>query len=67
MTASRDRRPYVAAATAIIATAAMMAGCARPGRELKAPCAPLGYVDDPACGPLKPVNATPFENVIEDE
>jgi hypothetical protein len=45
----------------------MMAGCARPGRELKAPCAPLGYVDDPACGPLKPVNATPFENVIEDE
>ena len=67
MTASRDRRPYVAAATAIIATAAMMAGCARPGRELKAPCAPLGYADDATCGPLKPVNATPFENVVEDE
>jgi hypothetical protein len=45
----------------------MMAGCARPGRELKAPCAPLGYADDATCGPLKPVNATPFENVVEDE
>jgi hypothetical protein len=44
-----------------------MTACARPSRELKAPCTPLGYADDTACGPLKPVNATPFENVIEDE
>jgi len=61
------RRPFIAAAAAIIATAVMMTACARPGRELKAPCAPLGYADDPACGPLKPANATPFESVIEDE
>jgi hypothetical protein len=53
-------------ATAIIA-AATMAGCARPGRELKAPCAPLGYADAADCGPLKPVNATPFESMTEDE
>lgn len=67
MTAPRDRRRIIATATAIIATGAMMAGCARPGRELKAPCAPLGYADDVTCGPLKPVNARPFESVIGDE
>jgi len=67
MTAPRHRRPLIAAAAAIIATAVMMTGCARPGRELKAPCAPLGYADDATCGPLKPVNATPFDSVIEDE
>jgi hypothetical protein len=61
------KRPSIAAATAIIATAVMATGCARPGRELKAPCAPLGYADDVTCGPLKPVNATPFESVIENE
>jgi hypothetical protein len=67
MAAFRDRQRYFAAATALIATAAMMTGCARPGRELKAPCAPLGYADDATCGPLKVVNATPFGSVIEDE
>jgi len=67
MTASRGKRLSVVDAVAIIATAAMMSGCARPGRELKAPCAPLGYADDATCGPLKPVNATPFGSVIEDE
>lgn len=68
MTVRRHRRPLIAAATAIIAMATMMVtGCARPGRELKAPCAPLGYADDVTCGPLKAVNATPFERVVEDE
>jgi hypothetical protein len=67
MTAPRHRWPLIAAAVAIIATPLMITGCARPGRELKAPCAPLGYADDATCGPLKPVNATPFESVIEDE
>jgi hypothetical protein len=66
MTVCRDRRLPIAVAAAIIALT-VMAGCARPDRELKAPCAPLGYADDAACGPLKPVNATPFESVIEDE
>lgn len=67
MQAPKYKWSSIAVATAIIATAAMMAGCARPGRELKAPCAPLGYADDAACGPLKPANATPFESVVEDE
>jgi hypothetical protein len=67
MAAPRNRHLFFVAATALIATAAMMAGCARPGSELKAPCAPLGYADDATCGPLKAVNATPFESAIEDE
>ncbi len=58
---------FIASVTAVMAVAIMMAGCARPGRELKAPCPALGYADDASCGPLKPVNATPFESVIEDE
>lgn len=67
MQASHISRQSIAAATAVIATAVMMTGCARPGRELKAPCAPLSYAEDAACGPLKPANATPFESVVEDE
>lgn len=67
MTVCRHRRLLIAAATAIIATAVMMVGCARPGRELKAPCAPLSYADDAGCGPLKPANVTPFESVVEDK
>ncbi|WP_256754656.1 hypothetical protein [Mesorhizobium sp. Mes31] len=67
MQASRISRQSIAAATAVLATALLMTGCARPGRELKAPCAPLGYAEDAACGLLKPANATPFERVVEDE
>lgn len=44
----------------------MLGGCAGPGRELKAPCAPLAYAGDTSCGPLKPVNAPPFDRVVED-
>ncbi|RWO26704.1 hypothetical protein [Mesorhizobium sp.] len=44
----------------------MVGGCAGPGRELKAPCAPLAYVGDASCGPLKPVNAPPFDRAVED-
>jgi hypothetical protein len=67
MQASHISRQSIAAAPAVIATALMMTGCARPGRELKAPCAPLSYAQHSACGPLKPANATPLESVFEDE
>ncbi|OBQ86500.1 hypothetical protein A9K71_17480 [Mesorhizobium sp. WSM3873] len=55
-----------AAVVALGAMSVTVAGCARPARELKAPCAPLAYVGDASCGPLKPVNAPPFDRVVED-
>ncbi|RUX47749.1 hypothetical protein EOA33_17545 [Mesorhizobium sp. M4A.F.Ca.ET.050.02.1.1] len=55
------RRGGVVAAVASV----MLGGCAGPGRELKAPCAPLAYAGDTSCGPLKPVNAPPFDRVVE--
>ncbi|WP_292674137.1 hypothetical protein [Mesorhizobium sp.] len=51
---------------AVAVTSVTLSGCARPGRELKAPCAPLAYAGDASCGPLKPVNAPPFDRVVED-
>ncbi|MEI9425362.1 hypothetical protein O7A70_29815 [Mesorhizobium sp. Cs1299R1N1] len=54
------------AVVAVAVTSVTVGGCARPGRELKAPCAPLAYAGDASCGPLKPVNATPFDGVVED-
>lgn len=51
---------------AVALTSLMIGGCARPGRELKAPCAPLAYAGDASCGSLKPVNAPPFDRLAED-
>ncbi|TGQ13493.1 hypothetical protein [Mesorhizobium sp. M00.F.Ca.ET.217.01.1.1] len=51
---------------AVAVVGVMLGGCARPGRELKAPCAPLAYAGKASCGPLKPVNAPPFDRVVED-
>ncbi|WP_292387272.1 hypothetical protein [Mesorhizobium sp.] len=50
---------------AVAVTSVMLGGCARPGRELRAPCTPLAYAGDASCGPLKPVNAPPFDRVVE--
>lgn len=54
-----------AGVVAVAVASVMVGGCARPSRELKAPCAPLAYVGNPGCGPLKPVNAPPFDRVVE--
>lgn len=56
-----------AGVVAVAVASVMLGGCARPGRELKAPCAPLAYAGDAGCGLLKPVNAPPFDRVVEDE
>ncbi|GEM_PF-6451629 len=49
---------------AVMATSLM--ACAS-GKELKAPCGPLkSYVEtEDTCGPLKPINATPFDAILD--
>lgn len=42
----------------VLMIAALATGCARPGRELKAPCGPISsYAADGKCGELKPANS----------
>lgn len=44
--------------------AALITACARPARELKAPCGPLSaFAKDDHCGAAKPVNAA-FQTVL---
>lgn len=46
--------------------AALATGCARPGRELKAPCGPISsYAANDACGELKPVNSA-FDKLMSE-
>jgi hypothetical protein len=49
----------------VIAIVLALSSCA--SRELKAPCGPLAYADEDGCGPLKPVNSTPFASVLEQQ
>jgi hypothetical protein len=47
----------------VLIIAALATACARPGRELKAPCGPISsYAANNECGELKPLNSS-FENV----
>ncbi|TJV93912.1 MAG: hypothetical protein E5X84_00735 [Mesorhizobium sp.] len=45
---------------------ALATACARPGRELKAPCGPISsYAANDACGELKPANSA-FDKVASE-
>ena len=47
----------------VLIMAVLATACARPGRELKAPCGPISsYAANNECGELKPLNSS-FENV----
>lgn len=50
----------------VLMMAAVATGCARPGRELKAPCGPISsYAADDECGELKPANSA-FDKVTSE-
>jgi hypothetical protein len=49
----------------VLMMAALATGCARPGRELKAPCGPISSFAANECGELKPVNSA-FDNVMSE-
>lgn len=50
----------------VLMMAALATGCARPGRELKAPCGPISsYAANDECGELKPVNSA-FDEVMSE-
>jgi len=54
-----NSRVFLALMIAALATA-----CARPGRELKAPCGPISsYAANDECGELKPANSA-FDKVV---
>lgn len=50
----------------ISAMTALSAGCAAPGRELKAPCGPIASYVEHECGELKSVNAA-LDGVVQDQ
>lgn len=50
----------------VLMMAAVATGCARPGRELKAPCGPISsYAANDECGELKPANSA-FDKVMSE-
>lgn len=50
----------------VLMMAAVATGCARPSRELKAPCGPISsYATNDECGELKPVNSA-FDKVMSE-
>jgi hypothetical protein len=50
----------------VLTMAVLATACARPGRELKAPCGPISsYAANNECGELKPLNSS-FENVTSE-
>ncbi|ESZ12962.1 hypothetical protein [Mesorhizobium sp. L48C026A00] len=56
-----NSRVFLALMIAALATA-----CARPGRELKAPCGPISsYAANDECGELKPANSA-FDKVMSE-
>ncbi|WP_164760139.1 MULTISPECIES: hypothetical protein [unclassified Mesorhizobium] len=56
-----NSRVFLALTIVALATA-----CARPGRELKAPCGPISsYAANDACGELKPANSA-FDKVVSE-